>query len=68
MMNEPPLDEVLDKVDCSFTLVTQTAKRARQIIQGADKLVDVRSQKPISIAIEEIRQGVVRYTRLKDRA
>mgnify|MGYP001086720884 CR=1 FL=1 len=31
---EPGLDKLMEKVDCRYTLVVETAKRARQIIDG----------------------------------
>ena len=39
-MFQPELDKILEKVDCRYTLVVEVAKRARQIIDGAQQLVD----------------------------
>ena len=37
-----------------------TAKRARQIIAGDDPLVESKSQKPLSIAVDELNQGQIK--------
>ena len=37
-----------------------TSKRARQIIGGAEPLVDGRGKKPLSIAVEELNKGKVK--------
>jgi DNA-directed RNA polymerase subunit omega len=39
--------------------VVATAKRARQIVDGAKILIDTRSTKPVTIAMEEIASGEV---------
>jgi DNA-directed RNA polymerase subunit omega len=61
MMTHPPLESVLEKVDCRYTLVTETAKRARQLVLGADCTVECDSNKPISMAVHEIDAGTVTY-------
>ncbi|WP_406242135.1 DNA-directed RNA polymerase subunit omega [Tissierella carlieri] len=40
-----------------------TAKRARKIIEGAEPLVETNSKKPVSIALEEVLEGKITYTR-----
>lgn len=69
MMLYPPMNELLEKVDCRYTLVVETAKRARQLIAGKtchlDKMVTT-DAKPVSIAVEEIYQGKVEYHRLRE--
>jgi DNA-directed RNA polymerase subunit omega len=69
MLNELKVDELLDKVDSRYGLVVATAKRARQINEYTATLglndalgipgpqVHTRSQHPLSIAVEELRQG-----------
>ena len=37
-----------------------TAKRARQIVNGDEPLVDGDSEKPLSVAIEELNQGMIK--------
>ncbi len=56
MMNHLPLDVLLSKVDSKYTLAVLAAKRAREILDGSEPLVDCKSLKPVSIALEEIVQ------------
>ena len=51
MMNRPPLNELLEKVDCRYTLVTVVAQRARQLLSNPEKLGN---NKPVSMAVEEL--------------
>ena len=68
---QPKLEELLDKVDSKFTLVTLSAKRAREINdyynqlgEGLGKIVPPQvnsvSRKPLSISLEEIEAGKIR--------
>ena len=54
MMIYPPLASLLKKVDSRYTLVVVTAKRARQLVDGAHKLTKCASDKPVTIALNEI--------------
>ena len=68
-MHDLKIDELLDKVDSRYGLVVAGAKRARQINEYTATLglndalgipgpqVHTRSQHPLSIAIEELREG-----------
>ena len=68
MLNDLKIDELLGKVDSRYGLVVAGAKRARQINEYTSTLglndalgipgpqVHTRSQHPLSIAIEELRQ------------
>lgn len=47
-------------VNSRYSIVLATAKRARQIIDGATPLVEVTYPKPLSIAVEELYQGKVK--------
>lgn len=60
-MLNPSFDHVLQKGDSRYTLVMLTAKRARQIVEGSEPLVETESNKPVTIAIEEIVAGKVKY-------
>ena len=62
-MIDPPIGELLDKVDCRYTLAVEAAKRARELIGGAQPLITPKDSKPLVIAIEEINRGLVTYTR-----
>ncbi len=63
MMNQPPLELLRDKVDSRYTLVVCAAKRARQLLEGASKLVEVDSNKPVTIALQELAQDKLQYER-----
>ncbi len=65
MMINPPLSSLLEKVDCRYTLVVATAKRARQLEDGAHKLTKCASDKPVTIAMNEINEGKITYIRTK---
>lgn len=47
-------------VNSRYSMVIATAKRARQLINGAKPLVETTHPKPLSIAIEEFYQGKVK--------
>ena len=42
------------------SIVMATAKRARQIIGGEEPLVEIKQDKPLSIAIEELVEGKIK--------
>lgn len=62
MLNQST-DELLEKVDSRYTLVTIVSKRARQIVEGSEPLIETTSTKPVTIAVEEVAAGEVTYTR-----
>ncbi|MBE6015927.1 MAG: DNA-directed RNA polymerase subunit omega [Lachnospiraceae bacterium] len=47
-------------VNSRYSIVIATAKRARQIIDGSEPLVDGEGKKPLSIAIEELNKSMVK--------
>jgi DNA-directed RNA polymerase subunit omega len=48
-------------VNSRYTIVAATAKRARQIIDGADPLVKYsKGEKPLSIAVDELNEGAIK--------
>lgn len=68
---DPPIDQLLDKVDSKYQLVIVAAKRARQIndyyqeraegtVNTAGPLVESTiDEKPLTIAMREIDEGLV---------
>lgn len=47
-------------VNSRYSIVMATAKRARQIIAGDEPLVDnVSMEKPLSVAVSELEQGMI---------
>ena len=63
MMIDPPIGELLKKVDCRYTLAVEASKRARELIGGSMPLIDTKEFNPLSIAIEEINRGLITYSR-----
>ncbi len=63
MMIDPPIGELLSKVDCRYTLAVEASKRAREIIAGSQPLIETKEVKPLTIAIEEINRGLITYSR-----
>jgi DNA-directed RNA polymerase subunit omega len=72
---DPPIEDLLDKVDSKFTLVALGALRARQVNayynslgEGLGRVVPPQvasvSGKPLSIAFEEIAASKATYTRV----
>ncbi len=47
-------------VQSRYSIVMATSKRARQIIAGAEPLVQGKGNKPLSIAVEELYSGEVK--------
>lgn len=61
----PPISSLLGKVDSRYTLVVETAKRARQLVDGAHKLTKCSSEKPVTVALNEINEDKITYIRTK---
>lgn len=59
----PSINELTEIADSRYTLVMLTSKRSRELIEGGRPLVETSSKKPVSIALEEIMQGKVRFKR-----
>jgi DNA-directed RNA polymerase subunit omega len=76
-ITNPPIDELLSKVDSKYALVLYSAKRARQInayysqlgeglLEYVGPLVDTHVQeKPLSIAMREINSDLLTYERFE---
>ncbi len=48
-----------DKVKSRYSVIIATSKRARQLVDGEEPLVKMRSAKPLSIAVEELYEGKI---------
>ncbi|MCI8645761.1 MAG: DNA-directed RNA polymerase subunit omega [Firmicutes bacterium] len=59
----PSINEIRKKADSRYTLVILAAKRARDIIEGKPKLTEVKVEKPVSIAANEIAEDLITYSR-----
>jgi len=55
----PSADRLEDKVGNKYSLVIVTAKRARQLKEGAMPLTESNSQNPLTIAMDEVRDEKV---------
>ena len=75
-MIEPSIDDLLERVDSKYSLVTLSAKRAREINAYYSQLGEGRGEyvpplvetgglrnKPLSIALEEIAEDKVTFER-----
>jgi len=62
----PPISSLLKKVDSRYTLVVVTAKRARQLSEGSNKLTDCVSDKPVTVALNEINEDKITYIRTRN--
>lgn len=61
-MVNPSTDTLMKKVDSRYGLVVLAAKRARQLLDGAElKETKARSTKNVTNALEEIAEGKISY-------
>lgn len=59
MMIYPPITELVKKTGSRYALVIETAKRTRQLVEGAQKLSDVKTSKDVTVAVNEIYEGKI---------
>lgn len=59
----PATSQLLEHADSRYTLVVMVSKRARQLLRGSEPLVNSKSKKAVSIAVEEIAEGLISFTR-----
>ena len=57
MMNYPPIAELVKKAGSRYALVIETAKRARQLSQGAEAYSTADANKDVTVAANEIYEG-----------
>ncbi|MFS8628147.1 MAG: DNA-directed RNA polymerase subunit omega [Limnochordales bacterium] len=65
IMNQPPIDVLRERLDSRYALVVAAAKRARQLLDGAQPLTNVDSDKPVTIALRELGEGKLEIERTK---
>ncbi len=63
MMIKPELGKLLEKVDCRYTLIIETAQRARQLVDGATPLTEETDPNPVTQAVNEIDQDKITYVK-----
>ncbi len=64
-MIQPSLDVLVDKVDSKYTLVVLAAKRARELMDGDQALCESKSNKQVTVALEEVAAGKISFERTK---
>ncbi|MBQ7516677.1 MAG: DNA-directed RNA polymerase subunit omega [Schwartzia sp.] len=63
----PPMSVLLEKVDSRYTLVVLAAKRARQILDGAEVKVKAQTTKNVTKALAEVAESKILYERNRTR-
>ncbi len=56
----------LNGIDSKFRLAILVARRAKQLIGGARRKVDVKSDNTLTVALEEFRQGKIDFDVLNE--
>ena len=59
MMIYPPITELVKKTGSRYSLVIETAKRTRQLVNGAPRLSAVETSKEVTVAVNEIYEGKI---------
>ena len=65
-MIDIPIEELTKKIGSIYKLVNIASRRAAELNAGAAPLVQTESKKAATIALEEMRQGLVTY-KLKEK-
>lgn len=65
-MVNPSTDALMTKVDSRYGLVVLAARRARQLMTGAEVKAKNQSTKNVTNALEEIVEGKITYKIVKD--
>ena len=60
-MVEPTIDDLLTKADSKYSLVCAAAKRAREIVDGAEPMNTGGAKKPVTMALQEISEDKITY-------
>jgi DNA-directed RNA polymerase omega subunit len=60
------LVDSLEGIDSRFRHAILAAKRAKQLVNGARKKIDTIAENPLTIALEEIRQGKINFHILEE--
>ncbi|WP_229672508.1 DNA-directed RNA polymerase subunit omega [Pullulanibacillus camelliae] len=58
----PSIDTLLEQIDSKYTLVTLSAKRARDLAVSEKPLIkNIHSDKLVGTALEEINAGIIKF-------
>ena len=61
------VEDLLDKVDSRYKLVILASRRAVELSNGGQKLVDMSPKaKASTVALEEIKEGKIEYKKSKE--
>lgn len=60
MLTKPSIEELLPKAENRYVLAMLTAKRARQLVDGAQPMVDEKIDNFVSLAAQEIKEDKVK--------
>lgn len=58
--------EEYEFIDSKFRLVILAARRAKQLVRGSKKKVDINAENPLTIALKEIENGLVNFEILNE--
>ena len=61
------VEDCTDNIPNMFQLVLVAAKRARQLANGAEAMVDLENDKPTVVALREIAEGYISENILEER-
>ncbi|MFI3251470.1 MAG: DNA-directed RNA polymerase subunit omega [Eubacteriales bacterium] len=59
MMLHPPMNDLLDQIPSRYKLVNVVACRARQIANEAEEDKISLTEKPVSMAVQEVADGTI---------
>lgn len=59
---DPSIDRLVKTVPNKYLLVVGAARRGREIMNGEEPLVESKSNKPVTVALQEIVAGAVRLS------
>lgn len=65
---EPNVLELLKHADTRYTLVVEASQRARELVDGAEPMLNAEGMKPLKTAVEEINRGLLTYERPSEKA
>ncbi len=60
------VEDCIEQIDNMFQLVLVASKRARQLANGAEAMVDWENDKPTVVALREIAEGYITPSILED--
>ena len=60
MIVKPTVNELLNHAENRYALVIATSRRAREIAKGDTPLINTSDKSPVTIAADEIAEGIVK--------